>query len=70
MATPLFVRDVAAASMALVTLTLAFIVGSGSSATATQGEAVIAGQTNSETSPTRFENSSALGDPMRARYKG
>jgi hypothetical protein len=44
------VRKAAAIAVALVALTVAFVAGTGSAATATQGQPVIAGQGNSQTS--------------------
>jgi hypothetical protein len=45
-------------------LAVAFVAGTGSSATATQDQAVIAGQTNTETSPTVLENAD-IGDGLQ-----
>jgi hypothetical protein len=58
------VRKATAVSSALIALTVAFVAGTGSSATATQGQAVIAGQTNTETSPTTLQNSD-IGDGVQ-----
>jgi hypothetical protein len=61
MALPMVVQRTVAVSVALVALTVAFIAGTGSSATATQGQAVIAGDVNSETTATSvvMQNSGA-----------
>jgi hypothetical protein len=50
------VRKVAAIATALVALTVAFVAGTGSAATATQGQAVIAGQSNDATMATSITN--------------
>ena len=58
MARSMMVRNVVAVAAALGALTVAFIAGTGSAATATQGQPVIAGQINDETSPTQINNTS------------
>jgi hypothetical protein len=66
MALPTVVQKAVAVSLALIALTVAFVAGTGSSATATQGQAVIAGQTNTETSPTVFQNTD-IGDGIQGQ---
>lgn len=56
MARTMVVRRAAALTLALVGLAGAFIAGTGAAAVATQGQAVIAGQANTETLPTNFTN--------------
>jgi hypothetical protein len=53
------VRRLVPVSVALVALAIAFIAGTGAAADATQGQAVIAGQNNSETSETIIVNQGA-----------
>jgi hypothetical protein len=58
------VRKVPAIAAALVALTVTFIGGTGPTATATQGQPVIAGQYNTATSTTTVANSGAAGDGL------
>jgi hypothetical protein len=50
------VRKVVAIGAALVALAVAFVAGAGSGASATQGQAVLAGQDNTETNGTLIQN--------------
>ena len=64
MAQSMVVRRLVPVSVAFVALAIAFVAGAGATASATQGQAVIAGQTNTETSPTVLQNTD-IGDGVQ-----
>lgn len=70
MARTMVVRKVAAVSAAFVALAVAFVAGTGSSATATQGQPVIDGQANYATSVTGIQNTDANEPAFRVDAAG